>query len=68
MSVASGLDFYGDIEQKLKQLEADGLYKHERVITTPQGSDIGVKDGSNVLNFCANNYCRKISYNCIIRN
>ena len=42
-----------------KELEAicrDGLYKDERVITTPQGSSIRVQDGDEVLNFCANNY------------
>jgi glycine C-acetyltransferase len=42
-----------------KELEAichDGLYKDERVITTPQGSSIRVQGGDEVLNFCANNY------------
>src|SRR5690606_24077006 len=33
-----------------------GLYKSERVIISPQGADITVKDGAEVLNFCANNY------------
>ncbi|MHC4493191.1 MAG: glycine C-acetyltransferase [Planctomycetota bacterium] len=33
-----------------------GLYKHERVIVTPQGANIRVQDGGEVLNFCANNY------------
>ncbi len=43
-------------EDILSGIEADGLYKKERIITTPQGVDIKVSDGSEVLNFCANNY------------
>jgi len=41
---------------KLTSIKADGLYKKERIIVTPQGSLIRVKDGKEVLNFCANNY------------
>ncbi|HRF76541.1 MAG TPA: glycine C-acetyltransferase, partial [Chitinophagales bacterium] len=33
-----------------------GLYKNERVITSPQGADITLADGRSVINFCANNY------------
>ncbi|WP_028218258.1 glycine C-acetyltransferase [Paraburkholderia oxyphila] len=40
----------------LDQIRADGFYKSERVIATPQSSSIGLADGSDVLNFCANNY------------
>ncbi len=40
----------------LAEIEAAGLYKKERVIVTPQGVDIRVLDGAEVLNFCANNY------------
>ncbi|WP_322062098.1 glycine C-acetyltransferase [Paraburkholderia sp. J63] len=40
----------------LDQIRADGFYKSERVIATPQSSSIGLADGSAVLNFCANNY------------
>jgi glycine C-acetyltransferase len=39
----------------LSQSEAEGLYKHERVITSPQSSEIEV-GGRKLLNFCANNY------------
>lgn len=50
---------YGKIKEDLKhQLESinnEGLYKTERIITTPQRVDI-VANGKNVLNFCANNY------------
>ena len=40
----------------LEEIRAAGLYKTERVITTPQSVEIKVQDGSEVLNFCANNY------------
>lgn len=40
----------------LEEIRAAGLYKQERVITTPQSVEIRVADGSEVLNFCANNY------------
>ncbi len=39
----------------LQEIKQAGLYKDERVILTPQGSDIKVKEGE-VINFCANNY------------
>jgi glycine C-acetyltransferase len=42
--------------EELEAISRDGLYKNERIITTPQGSSIRVKDGAEVLNFCANNY------------
>jgi len=44
------------LTEELEAICRDGLYKHERVITTPQGSSIRVRDGDEVLNFCANNY------------
>lgn len=47
------LDRYRDT---LKEIREAGLYKTERVITTPQSVEIKVQDGSEVLNFCANNY------------
>jgi glycine C-acetyltransferase len=40
----------------LEEIRAAGLYKNERIITSPQGVEIRVKDGTEVLNFCANNY------------
>ncbi len=51
---------YGKIKDHLiKELESikeSGLYKNERIITTPQGAEIKVTTGETVLNFCANNY------------
>jgi len=44
------------LKQELEQIEKDGLYKRERVIVTPQGADIKVSTGQEVVNFCANNY------------
>jgi len=43
-------------QQTLSEIQQAGLYKNERVITTPQSVEIKVQDGSEVLNFCANNY------------
>ncbi len=40
----------------LDQIRADGLYKTERTITTPQDVTIGTREAGEVLNFCANNY------------
>ncbi|MGB5487358.1 MAG: glycine C-acetyltransferase [Lysobacterales bacterium] len=44
------------LETTLEEIRAAGLYKTERVITTPQSVEIRVKGGEEVLNFCANNY------------
>lgn len=43
-------------EKELNQIKADGLFKQERTITTPQGVTIATVEGGEVLNFCANNY------------
>ena len=40
----------------LKGIEKDGLFKKERIITTPQSAHIAVTTGQQVLNMCANNY------------
>ena len=44
------------LKGQLAELEKAGLYKHERVIDTPQAAEIHVSTGEKVLNFCANNY------------
>jgi glycine C-acetyltransferase len=44
------------IQAEIDKIRADGLFKAERVIVSPQGSSIRVSDGAEVLNFCANNY------------
>jgi glycine C-acetyltransferase len=51
---------YGKLKQQLQteldNIKEEGLYKDERIITTPQGALIKVSTGEEVLNFCANNY------------
>lgn len=51
---------YGKLQQHLQQelqnIKDDGLYKEERIITSPQGAEITLATGETVLNFCANNY------------
>ncbi len=44
------------IAQELADIKANGLFKNERIITTPQGADIATSAGKEVVNFCANNY------------
>ncbi len=41
---------------ELAAIEAQGLFKRERIITSPQSAEITLADGRTVLNFCANNY------------
>lgn len=45
-----------ELSAELDQIRSAGLYKNERILATPQGAHIGVKDGDSVLNLCANNY------------
>jgi len=44
------------LQKELAEIKEAGLYKTERVITSPQAADIKISDGSEVINFCANNY------------
>ncbi|MFV0566946.1 MAG: glycine C-acetyltransferase [Flavobacteriaceae bacterium] len=44
------------LQQELNEIKESGLYKKERIITTPQGAEINTTAGNPVLNFCANNY------------
>ena len=52
---ASGT-FKDDIYNRLEGLKAEGLYKSERVIASPQRAEITLQDGQEVINLCANNY------------
>ncbi|MCB9236068.1 MAG: glycine C-acetyltransferase [Bacteroidia bacterium] len=45
-----------DLQAELQNIKDAGLYKNERIITSPQGAEIQVSSGETVLNFCANNY------------
>ncbi len=49
-------DVKQEIQGEIDKIRADGLYKAERIIESPQGSRIEVSGGAEVLNFCANNY------------
>lgn len=44
------------LEKELASIREAGLYKKERIITSPQGADITIQGGKQVINFCANNY------------
>ncbi|MCY1517514.1 2-amino-3-ketobutyrate coenzyme A ligase [compost metagenome] len=44
------------LRKELQEIENAGLYKKERIIVSPQGADIKVNTGAEVVNFCANNY------------
>ena len=48
--------FIEHIDRELDAIKQAGLYKTERVITSPQSAEIEVSTGEKVLNFCANNY------------
>jgi glycine C-acetyltransferase len=45
-----------DLKKEFEDLKSKGLYKEERIITSPQAVEITVSTGVKVLNFCANNY------------
>ena len=49
-------DFLGHMRRTLSGIESAGLFKHERILNTPQGPHVRTADGRPVLNFCANNY------------
>lgn len=48
--------FRPTLQEELKGIEEAGLFKKERVITSPQSAEITIAGGQKVLNFCANNY------------
>lgn len=48
--------FYAHIQNELKDIEAAGLMKRERIMATPQGAVVKTTDGRELINLCANNY------------
>jgi glycine C-acetyltransferase len=66
------IDFmYGTFQQflqnELNAIEEAGLYKRERIILNPQGAEIKVSSGQEVLNFCANNYLGLSSHPAVVK-
>lgn len=49
-------DFKQHLETTIDEIRDNGLYKNERIIISPQGAEIKLDTGKEVLNFCANNY------------
>jgi glycine C-acetyltransferase len=62
---------YGTFQQflqnELNAIEEAGLYKRERIILNPQGAEIKVSSGQEVLNFCANNYLGLSSHPAVVK-
>lgn len=48
--------FQNHLQTQLNEIEENGLFKKERVIITPQGAQVKISDGKEVIIFCANNY------------
>ncbi|TNE53020.1 MAG: glycine C-acetyltransferase [Bacteroidetes bacterium] len=44
------------LQEELKEIEAGGIFKRERVITSPQGANVSISSGDQVVIMCANNY------------
>ncbi len=58
--------FLDHLQSELEGLRAEGLYKAERIITSPQRAAISVGGGAEVINFCANNYLGLASHPALI--
>ncbi|MEI4261507.1 glycine C-acetyltransferase [Roseovarius sp. D0-M9] len=54
--MSAAKDFDADIASRLEGLKDEGLYKTERVITSPQSGRVSLESGAEVVNLCANNY------------
>ncbi len=60
-------EFQSFLQNELQSIEDAGLFKRERIIVTPQGADIRVSTGNEVINFCANNYLGLSSHPAVIK-
>src|SRR4026208_408845 len=49
-------EFKNQVAQTLEEIKSQGLFKTERIITSPQDAHIAITDGRRVINLCANNY------------
>jgi glycine C-acetyltransferase len=55
-----------ELQEQFTELKEQGLFKQERIITSPQAAEIEVSTGEEVLNFCANNYLGLSSHPAVI--
>lgn len=60
-------EFQSFLQKELQSIEDAGLFKRERIIVTPQGADIRVSTGDEVINFCANNYLGLSSHPSVVK-
>ena len=67
--MASGMDrrFLDGLAEQVAQIREAGLYKKERIITSPQGAEITVRPDHEVINFCANNYLGLSDHPAVVR-
>ena len=59
--------FQDFLAKELEAIDEAGLYKRERIITTPQGAEVGVSTGQNVVIMCANNYLGLSSHPSVVQ-
>ena len=55
------------LQSELQSIEENGIFKTERIITSPQGAEITISTGEKVLNFCFNNYLGPSSHSEVIQ-
>ncbi len=59
-------NFYAHVQTELEGIRSAGLFKGERIITTPQGATVTTTEGREVINLCANNYLGLSSHPAVI--
>ena len=64
--MSTSAHFYAHIQNELQGIRDAGLFKEERILTTPQGAMVRTQDGGEVINLCANNYLGLSSHPAVI--
>jgi glycine C-acetyltransferase len=64
--MSTNTNFYEHIQNELQSIRDAGLFKEERILTTPQGALVRTQDGREVINLCANNYLGLSSHPSVI--